>query len=85
MKGMLIRLVRRFDLNHLKTRGEMLNVFHFGVNRKMNSDLILRRQGVRCIPAIVRFQLDSKQVDIFSPTEGQNNLIGQYPRCEYET
>lgn len=35
---------RSFDLGHLSLRGEMVNVFHFGVNRKMRDELTI---GVR--------------------------------------
>src|SRR5690606_8090846 len=30
---------RRFDLGDLKVRGEMVNVFHFGINRRVDRDL----------------------------------------------
>ncbi len=35
------QLNRRFDLGDLKTRGEMMNVFHFGVNKSVDKDLTL--------------------------------------------
>ena len=35
---------RSFDLGDLNVRGEMVNVIHFGINRKMNSELTV---GVR--------------------------------------
>ena len=39
-EGNADRLNERFDLSHLKTRGEVLNVFHFGINKKMNNNLV---------------------------------------------
>src|SRR5690606_23428098 len=35
-EGNADQLGRMFDLGHLKTRGEMVNVFHFGVNKRMD-------------------------------------------------
>src|SRR5690606_6138775 len=40
-EGNADQLGRRFDLGHLKTRGEMLNVFHFGMNKRVDGSLTL--------------------------------------------
>jgi len=48
-------LGRRFDLGDLKLRGEMVNVLHFGINRKVDRDLTV---GVRAklYSSIFQFQ-----------------------------
>lgn len=67
------RLNERFDLSHLKTRGEMLNVFHFGVNKRMSKSLIL---GGRAKVYSNIFDLNSTgNKGYFVTTEGQNNLL----------
>lgn len=67
------QLGRRFDLSHLKTRGDMLNVFHFGVNRQMNSNLVL---GVRAkVYSGIFSYRSTKNKGYFVTTEGENNLL----------
>ncbi len=72
-EGNADRLNERFDLSHLKTRGEMLNVFHFGINKKMNSDLILGARG-KIYSSIFDFN-STQNKGYFVTTEGQNNLL----------
>ena len=36
---------RRFDLNHLAAQTEAVNVFHFGINRRLNNKLASRGKG----------------------------------------
>jgi len=71
-EGNADKLNERFDLSHLKTRGEALNVFHFGINKKMNNNLILGARG-----KIYSSILDLNSTDnsgYFVTTEGQNNI-----------
>ena len=53
-EGNADQLGRKFDLGHLKTRGEMLNVFHFGLNKRVNGALTLGGQKYTLVPLIFR-------------------------------
>lgn len=64
---------RRFSLEHLKTRGEVVNVFHFGLNRKLNNTL---RVGVRGKLYSGIFDVSStNNSGYFVTNPGQNNLL----------
>lgn len=67
------QLNRRFDLSHLKTRGELVNVFHFGVNRIMNSSLTIGARA-KIYSGIIDFNSTSNE-GYFVTTEGENNLL----------
>ncbi|SHH05090.1 DUF5723 family protein [Flagellimonas flava] len=63
---------RSFDLGDLSLRGEMVNVFHFGINRKINNAL---RVGARAKVYSSIFQFQSKaNRGAFSTTQGQDNI-----------
>jgi len=66
-------LNRKFDLGDLKTRGEIVNVFHFGVNKRINNKLT---GGIRAkiYSGIIDFN-SSQNKGYFVTTEGQNNLL----------
>ncbi|MFH6602267.1 DUF5723 family protein [Maribacter algicola] len=66
-------LNRKYDLGHLKTRGEIVNVFHFGVNRRINGKMT---GGIRAkiYSGIVNFH-STRNKGYFVTTEGQNNLL----------
>ncbi|SDM75745.1 DUF5723 family protein [Kriegella aquimaris] len=66
-------LDKRFDLSHLKTRGEMMNVFHFGVNKRMGNGLVLGLRG-KLYSSILDFNSTGNR-GYFVTTEGQNNLL----------
>ncbi len=66
-------LGRRFNLSHLKTRGEVLNVFHFGVNRQMNDKLTLGGRA-KIYSGITDFNSTSND-GYFVTNPGQNNLL----------
>lgn len=72
-EGNADNLGRRFDLSHLKTRGEILNVFHFGINREMNRNLILGARA-KFYSGILDFN-STKNSGYFVTSEGQNNLL----------
>lgn len=63
---------RSFDLGDLNVRGEMINVFHFGINRKMGNDLTVGAR-VKLYSSIFQFQ-SIKNSGSFRTTEGQNNV-----------
>ena len=72
-EGNADRLDQRFDLGHLKTRGELLNVFHFGMNKKMNDRLVLGARA-KLYSSILDFNATSND-GYFVTTEGQNNIL----------
>ena len=67
------QLNRRFDLGHLKTRGELMNVFHFGVNRRLRNNLIAGARG-KIYSSIFDFN-STRNSGYFVTTPGQNNLL----------
>lgn len=64
---------RSFDLGDLNVRGEMVNVFHFGINRKVNSDLTMGIRG-KLYSSIFQFQ-SIKNSGSFVTTQGTNNIF----------
>jgi len=72
-EGNADQLGRRFNLGHLKTRGEILNVFHFGVNRRMSDKLTLGARA-KLYSGIIDFN-SSRNTGYFVTTRGQNNLL----------
>ena len=64
---------RSFDLGHLNVRGEMVNVLHFGVNRKMNSELTV---GVRAklYSSIFNFK-STNNSGTFRTAPGEQNIL----------
>lgn len=66
-------LGRRFDLSHLKTKGELVNVFHFGVNRQMDRNLTIGARG-KIYSSIFNFS-STRNKGYFLTAEGQNNLL----------
>ncbi|MGB5274610.1 MAG: DUF5723 family protein [Flavobacteriaceae bacterium] len=67
------QLNRRFDLGHLKTRGELMNVFHFGVNRRLRNNLIAGARA-KIYSSIFDFN-STRNSGYFVTTPGQNNLL----------
>lgn len=64
---------RQFDLGHLATHVEAVNVFHFGVNRKLNDKWHI---GARAKVYSSVFEMKSTQnKGYFVTTEGENNLL----------
>ncbi|MCA0960099.1 DUF5723 family protein [Allomuricauda sp. XS_ASV26] len=64
---------RNFDLGDLNVRGEMVNVFHFGINRKVNPDLTMGIRG-KLYSSIFQFQ-SIKNSGSFVTTQGTNNIF----------
>ncbi len=64
---------RRFDLGHLKTRGEILNVYHFGVNKRVNDKLLIGGR-LKVYSGILNFTSTNNR-GFLQNTQGQNNLI----------
>ncbi|MEO9511988.1 MAG: DUF5723 family protein [Flavobacteriaceae bacterium] len=63
---------RSFDLSHLNLRGEMVNVFHFGVNRKVSNTLTVGARA-KLYSSIFEFK-STKNTGTFSTTEGVDNI-----------
>ena len=64
---------RRFDLNHLAAQTEAVNVFHFGINRKLNNKW---QVGARAKLYSSVFELKATQNDgYFVTTIGEDNLL----------
>ncbi len=63
---------RSFDLGHLNVRGEMVNVFHFGVNRKVSNTLTVGARA-KLYSSIFEFK-STKNSGTFSTTEGLDNI-----------
>ncbi|SNZ01569.1 DUF5723 family protein [Flagellimonas pacifica] len=63
---------RSFNLGDLSVRGEMVNVFHFGINRKVSNTLTV---GARAKIYSSIFQFESTgNSGSFSTTQGQDNI-----------
>ena len=72
-EGNANRIGERFDLSHLKTRGDVLNVFHFGINRKWNRKLTA---GVRAkLYSSVLNYTSTNNDGYFLTQQGQNNIL----------
>ncbi|MGB7393924.1 MAG: DUF5723 family protein [Pricia sp.] len=72
-EGNADRLNQEFDLGHLKTRGELVNVFHFGINKKIDRNLTV---GGRAKIYSSIFDFNSTHNDgYFVTTEGDNNIF----------
>jgi len=73
IEGNADRLNQRFDLGDLKTRGEMMNVFHFGVNKKVNNKLTVGGRA-KVYSSILDFN-STRNRGFFVTRPGQNNLL----------
>lgn len=67
------QLNREFDLSDLKSRGSMVNVMHFGVNKVMNRNLTVGLRG-KIYSGIVDYSSTSNK-GFFVNTPGQNNTL----------
>ena len=72
-EGNANNLNKKFDLGDFKTRVESLNVFHFGVNKKINNTLTLGVRG-KLYSSILNVN-STKNEGFFVTSEGENNLL----------
>ena len=72
-EGNADQLGRRFDLSHLKTRGEGLTVFHFGLNKVIDRKLTVGARA-KLYSGIYDFH-SSTNSGYFLTELGQNNLL----------
>ncbi|WP_435623257.1 DUF5723 family protein [Flagellimonas sp.] len=64
---------RSFDLGHLNVRGEMVNVLHFGINRKVNSELTVGLRA-KLYSGIFNFR-STNNTGTFRTSPGQQNIL----------
>jgi hypothetical protein len=76
------QLGRQFDLGHLKTRGEGLTVFHFGLNREVDRNLTIGARA-KLYSGIYDFH-SSTNSGYFVTNEGQNNLLSNTLSADME-
>ncbi|WP_036152115.1 DUF5723 family protein [Maribacter forsetii] len=67
------QLGRRYDLGDLKVRGSLVNVFHFGINKRIDRNLTVGARG-KLYSAIADYSSSTNNGHL-SNVEGQNNLI----------
>ena len=72
-EGNANNLNRRFDLGHLALQGEAVNVFHFGVNRKISDKLNLGVRG-KIYSSVFEFK-SKRNSGYFVTTPGDNNIL----------
>ena len=72
-EGNANRIGERFDLSHLKTRGDILSVIHFGINRRWNRNLTVGVRG-KLYSSILNYTSTSND-GYFLTRQGQNNLL----------
>ena len=71
-EGNADKLNQAFDLGHLKTRGELMNVFHVGLNKKIDNELTIGVRG-KIYSSIFDFN-STKNKGTFITKEGVNNI-----------
>lgn len=81
-EGNADRLNQRFDLRHLKTRGELVNVFHFGMNRRLDRNLTVGGRA-KIYSSIFDFN-STKNKGYFVTTEGENNIYASTLNADME-
>jgi len=72
-EGNANQLGREFSLKHIKARAELLNVYHFGINRKINHKLTVGVRG-KIYASIIDVH-SSHNKGYFVTNPGQNNLV----------
>lgn len=66
-------LNKKYDLSHLKTRGEILNVYHFGINKQVSNQLSVGFRG-KVYSSFLNFNSTNNK-GYFVTTEGDRNLL----------
>ncbi len=67
------QLNRKFRLDHLKTTGELVNTFHFGVNKRINKKFTIGARA-KLYSSIFNFR-STKNSGFFVTREGENNIL----------
>lgn len=66
-------LNKRFDFSHIKAKADIVNVFHFGINKRINPRLVVGGR-LKLYSGILNIQ-STKNKGYFITTEGQNNHL----------
>ena len=81
-EGNADRLNQRFDLDHFKTRGSLVNVFHVGLNKRIDSDLTIGGRA-KIYSSIFDFNSTGNE-GYFVTTEGENNILATTLNADME-
>lgn len=81
-EGNADRLNHRFDIGHLKTRGELVNIFHFGVNKRVDRNLTVGGRA-KIYSSIFDFN-STKNKGYFVTTEGEKNIYASRLNADME-
>ncbi|MDB2606488.1 DUF5723 family protein [Zobellia sp.] len=81
-EGNADRLNQPFDLGQLKTRGELMNVFHIGLNKRIDNELTVGVRG-KIYSSIFDFN-STKNEGTFVTTEGVNNIYSSSIEADME-
>ena len=71
--GNVDQMNREFNLGDLNSRGALVNVFHFGINKKIDETLTIGARG-KLYSSIADYNTTSNSGYLVN-TEGQNNLL----------
>ena len=72
-EGNANNLNRRFNLNHIATQGEAVNVFHFGINRELNQKWTVGARA-KLYSSVFEFK-SANNSGYFVTTPGENNVL----------
>ncbi|MEO0571773.1 MAG: DUF5723 family protein [Bacteroidota bacterium] len=72
-EGNANNLNRRFSLNHIASQGEAVNVFHFGLNRKLNNKWTIGARA-KLYSSVFEFR-SANNNGYFVTTQGENNIL----------
>lgn len=72
-EGNASNLNRRFSLNHIASQGEAVNVFHFGINRKLNDKWTVGARA-KIYSSVFEFKSVNNK-GYFVTTQGENNIL----------
>jgi hypothetical protein len=73
---------RKFDLSHLKTRGSIVSVYHFGANKRISDELMIGARA-KIYSGILDIN-STKNEGFLQNTQGNNNLIRTTLEAELE-
>ena len=81
-EGNADRLNQRFNLDHLKTRGALVNVFHVGLNKRIDRNLTIGGRA-KIYSSIFDFS-STKNDGFFVTTEGETNIFASTLEADLE-
>ena len=72
-EGNANNLNKRFSLDHIASQGEAVNVFHFGINRKLNRKWTIGARA-KVYSSVFEFKSANNE-GYFITTQGENNIL----------